>query len=73
MTHRVERLAKIAPNLSPDAPHRDEIMGCHDAAIRSGNDGYLDPRSGLFVMTAVFLKDRGDCCDSSCRHCPFAK
>jgi hypothetical protein len=32
---------------------------------------YLDPSTGLSVFTAAFLADRGVCCASGCRHCPF--
>ena len=43
----------------------------HDRAQRAGEDGYLDPDSGLFVFTAAYLAARGTCCDSGCRHCPY--
>ncbi len=43
----------------------------HDEANRAGHDGYIDPESGLFVMTAAYLQSRGACCDSNCRHCPW--
>ena len=33
--------------------------------------GYLDPASGLFVLTAGYLAQRGRCCDQGCRHCPY--
>lgn len=59
--------------LAPDAPGYDEIMRAHDAAVAAGEPGYLDPRSGLFVMTAVNLWERGSCCDSGCRHCPYVE
>ena len=26
---------------------------------------------GLIVFTAKFLKERGYCCDSGCRNCPY--
>lgn len=62
-------------------PHRDRldsadprsapILDAHDQACARGEAGYLDPFSGLFVMTAAFHRDRGTCCDSGCRHCPF--
>ena len=46
-------------------------QAAHDAAVRAGEDGYLDPRTGLFVFTAAYLSARGTCCDSNCRHCPY--
>jgi hypothetical protein len=29
--------------------------------------------NGLMVLTAHFLKNRGYCCNNSCRHCPYLK
>lgn len=29
--------------------------------------------NGLMVLTAHFLKKRGYCCISNCRHCPYNK
>jgi hypothetical protein len=43
----------------------------HSQAMARGEAGYLDPFSGLFVMTARALGDRGRCCGSGCRHCPY--
>jgi len=43
----------------------------HDAAVREGREGYLDPATGFFVFTAETLKARGSCCGSGCRHCPY--
>jgi Family of unknown function (DUF5522) len=52
-------------------PRRDEILAAHEAALARGEAGYLDPVSGLFVLTAGFLADRGTCCTRGCRHCPY--
>jgi hypothetical protein len=43
----------------------------HAAAVAAGEPGYLDPRTGLFVMTSRYLLERGTCCGSGCRHCPY--
>ena len=43
----------------------------HKAAMDRGEAGYSDPATGLFVLTAAFLADRGACCESGCRHCPY--
>lgn len=51
----------------------DDVVAAHDAAVRAGDDGYFDPRTGLFVMTAAYLEARGSCCDSGCRHCPYGE
>jgi hypothetical protein len=57
--------------LAPDHPRRAEILGAHAEALASGKPGYLDPETGLFVLTAGFLADRGTCCERGCRHCPY--
>jgi Family of unknown function (DUF5522) len=57
--------------LASDDPRRHEILAAHAAAMRAGDPGYLDPATGLFVITAVEHARRGTCCDSGCRHCPF--
>lgn len=57
--------------LPPGHPHRELILAAHRAAVDAGEPGYLDPATGLFVLTAVELAARGSCCDSGCRHCPY--
>jgi hypothetical protein len=57
--------------LSRDHPAFDRILAEHEAALAVGDDGYLDPVTGLFVLTAGFLWERGFCCESGCRHCPY--
>jgi hypothetical protein len=51
----------------------EATIAAHDAAVARGDDGYLDPRSGLFVLTAAFLQARGYCCGNGCRHCPYGE
>ena len=46
-------------------------QAAHDAAVERGDAGYLDPDTGLFVMTAAELLARGFCCGNGCRHCPY--
>ncbi|HKC63004.1 MAG TPA: DUF5522 domain-containing protein [Pyrinomonadaceae bacterium] len=36
-----------------------------------GEDYYIE--NGLYVFTASFLRARGYCCQSGCRHCPYPK
>jgi hypothetical protein len=43
----------------------------HDRAVIEGRAGYLDPETGLFVLTEAYLADRGRCCGNACRHCPY--
>ncbi len=49
-------------------PH---VEAAHLAAVRAGEPGYLDPDTGLFVLTAIALAARGRCCGEGCRHCPY--
>jgi hypothetical protein len=60
-----------ASRLTPAEPLRTEILAVHNAALERGDAGYLDPSSGLFVLTAGFLAARGTCCGRGCRHCPY--
>jgi hypothetical protein len=48
-------------------------MAAHERALDAGDPGYIDPSTGLFVMTAQALWDRGRCCENGCRHCPFVR
>lgn len=57
--------------LPPDHPRRAEILAAHAAALAADQSGYVDPESGLFVLTAGFLARRGTCCGRGCRHCPY--
>jgi hypothetical protein len=59
--------------LSADHPCHSEILDRHRRALAAGAAGYPDPVSGLFVLTAGFLADRGTCCDKGCRHCPYVE
>jgi hypothetical protein len=54
-----------------EADRQARIQAAHTQAISDGEDGYLDPATGLFVLTADFLARRGYCCGNGCRHCPY--
>jgi len=56
---------------APDGDGAERIRQRHDDAVARGEPGYLDPATGLYVLTARYLADRGYCCDSGCRHCPW--
>lgn len=66
-----ERAVPHPVRLFPTHPGYAAIMAAHDAAMAAGEPGYDDPRTGLYVFTARFLWERGYCCDSGCRHCPY--
>jgi hypothetical protein len=57
--------------LAANHPRYAEILSRHDGAVAARLPVYTDPTSGLSVFTAVFLAERGYCCDSGCRHCPY--
>jgi len=58
--------------LAEQHPQRAEILRRHAEALDRNVPVYSDPTSGLSVFTAEFLATRGYCCESGCRHCPFA-
>jgi hypothetical protein len=72
-TPRSDRLdtEPAASRLALDHPRRGEILERHGAAMRAGRPTYVDPDTGYVVFTARYLADRGRCCESMCRHCPY--
>jgi hypothetical protein len=65
-------LSEPHPSRLPlDHPRRTEVLAAHSRAMAGDEAGYLDPETGLFVLTAAFLADRGTCCGRGCRHCPY--
>ncbi|HQY15539.1 MAG TPA: DUF5522 domain-containing protein [Ilumatobacteraceae bacterium] len=56
---------------SPRHRSFDDGMARHAAAVAAGVPAYRDPVTGNTVFTARFLADRGYCCESGCRHCPY--
>lgn len=40
-----------------------------ESPLVEGDDYYLE--LGLMVLTEAFLRRRGYCCESGCRHCPY--
>ena len=68
---RADPLTPYPERLADSHSHFTEIMQAHDAALERGELGYLDPQTGLFVMTATFHLSRGKCCHNGCRHCPY--
>ncbi len=66
-----DREGRPRPPLDPNRPDDALIVNAHQQAVERGDAGYTDPTTGLFVMTARYLSDRGVCCKQGCRHCPF--
>lgn len=61
-------LAEKSENTA-DADQDDAPAAAEDVELLEGLDYYLE--DGLFVFTAAFLRKRGYCCESGCRHCPY--
>jgi hypothetical protein len=57
--------------LPMEHPRRTEILALHRAAVEACRATYLDPATGLSVFTAAHHLQRGTCCESGCRHCPY--
>jgi iron complex transport system substrate-binding protein len=47
------------------------VVERHAHACASNLSIYQDPLTGYDVFTADFLRQRGYCCGSGCRHCPY--
>ena len=43
----------------------------HQQAVSNGEHFYTDPQSGFLVFTERYHIERGFCCQSACRHCPY--
>ncbi len=69
---RADAIARPRRSRFPaDSPGYERALAAHAEAVARGDGGYLDPTSGLFVLTAAYLVERGYCCDRGCRHCPY--
>ncbi len=50
----------------------ETAMALHAVAVANGVPLYRDPATRNSVFTAAFLAARAYCCESGCRHCPYA-
>ena len=48
-----------------------DIEELHRCAVERGEHTYIDPATGYQVFTQLAALDRGRCCGSGCRHCPY--
>ncbi|MBI1191721.1 MAG: hypothetical protein GC205_00915 [Bacteroidetes bacterium] len=53
-----------------DQASNPERRSCRQPALQAGLHYYFDP-FGRMVFTAHYLLERGYCCKSGCRHCPY--
>ncbi|XP_044122253.1 uncharacterized protein C1orf53 homolog isoform X1 [Neovison vison] len=49
------------------------IADLHAAACATGQLNYVDPATGYTVLTQLAHLQRGKCCGSACRHCPYGQ
>lgn len=61
---------KPTPPGAPD-PFEAEWQKRHAEACAQGEYTYRDPATGYTVFTRLKLLERGYCCKSGCRHCPY--
>lgn len=54
-------------------PTDRRIADLHAAACAAGQLSYVDPATGYMVLTRVAHLQRGKCCGSACRHCPYGQ
>ncbi len=57
--------------LSKEDPFYQAIITIHEKAFENKEMTYIDPKTGLTVFTAYYHLQRGFCCGSGCRHCPY--
>ncbi|KAM5144830.1 uncharacterized protein C1orf53 homolog [Callospermophilus lateralis] len=50
-----------------------QIAELHAAACATGQLNYVDPATGYTVLTRIAHLQRGSCCGSACRHCPYGQ
>ena len=43
----------------------------HEDAVQRHSKTYIDPTTGYTVFTELAHTERGKCCGSGCRHCPY--
>ena len=59
--------------LSQNDKFYKEIIKRHKEACSLEQSVYIDPETGFSVFTAYYHLKRGNCCGSSCRHCPYGE
>ncbi|XP_038205274.1 uncharacterized protein C1orf53 homolog [Arvicola amphibius] len=69
-----------APEGEPRLPASQELTAAerhiarlHQAACAAGQLSYVDPTTGYVVFTRLAHLQRGACCGSACRHCPYGQ
>ncbi|MBS1537836.1 MAG: hypothetical protein JST20_08825 [Bacteroidetes bacterium] len=50
---------------------KKEINLLHERTCARNETEYRDPMTGYIVFTRIKHLQRGSCCGSGCRHCPY--
>ena len=58
-------------NKIKDLKLQKEWNRLHQEAVNKQEMTYIDPKTGYEVLTKIAHLERGSCCGSGCRHCPF--
>ena len=66
---QLSRATSMSSSVTP--PLDLEIEEIHRIACERKQKAYIDPASGYQVFTEYFHLQRGKCCGSKCRHCPY--
>jgi hypothetical protein len=66
-----ERRLPAPTRFPPEHAEYSAVIAAHERSIELDTYGYKDPVSGLLVFSAKYLWDRGYCCETGCRHCPY--
>ncbi|AWW75203.1 hypothetical protein CD351_12270 [Erythrobacter sp. KY5] len=56
---------------APKTGSKPAWQALHEAACARGERKYTDPDTGYVVFTRLAHLERGECCGSACRHCPY--
>jgi hypothetical protein len=63
--------AVLLPGVVVVQANSPQIQRAHRAAVDAEQLTYTDPSTGYVVFTALAHLQRGSCCGSGCRHCPY--
>jgi hypothetical protein len=66
-----QAMTKAGKHANRNSDGEADPLTLQDAELQEGLDYYVE--DGLLVFTGVFLRKRGYCCQSGCRHCPYDK
>ncbi|ERE74302.1 hypothetical protein H671_5g13450 [Cricetulus griseus] len=59
-------------NVAIRSPDRSKTVRSRSEP-KAGQLSYVDPATGYVVLTRLAHLQRGACCGSACRHCPYGQ